>query len=318
MAGESSTSTPPVTRTSSEIEAELMSLPIRNEDDGEDGEGSPNSKPSPTSTSVDPDVAAAVRKGWVPKSDYTGDPGRWVDAKTFVERGERFNSNLQREVAMLKQKLESFEGTKAAFVKFHEETLQKKDEELSSAITKLRVQRSEAIGDGEHEAAVALEDRIELLQKERKEVKAIPADNDPAAPTPKPPGPNPSDPVLLEWIADGNEWFETDPQLRAYAVTVGEDLIAKGETIRGRKFLEKVAGIMAEEFPRKFAKPKSASITPPNPMEGSGGTSSTPARSPNGSKTERDLPDEDLQLMRQFIKEGWMTKEKFLAGYFSR
>lgn len=310
------------TRTSAEIEAELASLPVRNESDSGEGGSSATSTSNQTVTAVtvDADVTTATRKGWVPKAEYTGDPAKWVDAKTFVERGERFNHNLQRELAIVKGKLEAFEGTKQAFIKFHEETVKKKDEELASAITRLRVERSEAIGDGEHETAVALEDRIELLQQERKDIKAIPTEQATAdAAKDRKPGPNPEDPVLLEWIDDGNQWFNTDPQLRAYAVAVGEDLITKGETVRGRKFLDKVASLMAEEFPRKFAK-LTAAVTEglPNPMDGGTGNSKPGGAGVNGGKTEKDLPDVDLQLMKQFIREGWTTKEKFLAGYFSR
>ena len=296
-------------RTAADIEAELMSLPERNDDDS-------NSSDLNVSQAPSADELTAIRKGWVAKSDYTGDPNKWVDAKTFNERGERFNHNLQREIETLKKRLEGFEGTKEAFKKFSEDALAKKDTELAAAITELRILRTTAIRDGEDETAVALEDRIDLLRDEKKNLKDLPKEVETARTDP---GPNANDPVLLEWIDDGNGWFNDDPQLRAYAISVGEELIKKGETVRGRKFLDKVSSMMAEEFPRKFKKAAaSAAGSTPNPMDGNSGTSTGARSNVNGGKTERDLPDADLQLMRQFIKEGWMTKEKFLAGYFSR
>ena len=300
------------TRTAAEIEAELMSLPTESEIELLQGA----EDPTPAPTAPDPEEAAARRKGWLPKSEYQGDPDKWVDAATFIDRGNKFNKNLQREVEALKQKLADFEGTKAAFRKFHEETLAKKDAELQAAINALRVQRSQATQDGDHETAIALEDRIDELKAERKAFSAVEAVQPPPAdPT------TPANPaglhveVLNEWIDDGNTWFREDTKLQAYAVSVGEDLIRSGEKLRGRKFLDKVAEIVAEDFPRKF---KQRSITTPaSPV-----SSSTPSRSTPSAgtrpRTEADLPPEDLKLMRQFIKEGWTTKEKFLAGYFSR
>ena len=37
----------------------------------------------------------AREMGWAPKEQFRGDPGKWVDAKTYVERGEHFIPLLQ-------------------------------------------------------------------------------------------------------------------------------------------------------------------------------------------------------------------------------
>lgn len=263
----------------------------------------------------------ASRKGWVPRAQYKGDPAKWVDAKTFIERGERFVVNLQREVSSLKAQIEGFEGTKKAFAKFYEEALEKKDKELQEAITALRVQRSSAIRDGDDEFAVQIEDRIDLLKEQKRELKALPdTPKAPATDAPKddanpdePPAVK-TDPVILEWIEDGNTWFDEDPRLRAYALSVGDRLIKEGETVRGRRFLDKVTAIMKQEFPRKFRdKVPPAVDSLPNHVEG--GDNAPNGKS--GGKTEKDLPSEDRALMNQFIASGLTTKEKFLKSYFS-
>ena len=301
---------PTLPRSAADIEAELATIrdPIDLDLPPEDDVPAP----TPEDLSRLEAETAAGQKGWVPKDQYKGDPTKWVDAKTFIERGEKFNLNLQREVAALKAKLESFEGTRKAFTKFHEETIAKKDEELKAAIAQLRIQRSEAQADGDHAGAVAIEDRIDLLRDEQKAIKAVVVEPPPAAA----PGPNLGDPVLQEWIEDGNSWFESDPKLRDYAVALGEAMIKGGTPLRGRKFLDLVRTKMEEEFPRKF---RAASPPAPRPS-GAEGASSNRGSGPaaGGGKTEADLPPEDRALMRQFIKEGWTTKEKFLSSYFSR
>lgn len=297
----------PVIRTAEEIEAELRTIEEPLTDTEEENDGPEFEAARETAAAED----EASRKGWVPKDKYRGDPAKWVDAKTFNARGERFATNLQREVESLKAKLESFEGTKAAFVKFHEDQMAKKDTEIEEAISALRVQRTQAIREGEDELAVQLEDRIDLLKDQQKEVKALPV----VPETPKDKiDPQLDNPLVIEWIEDGNQWFKDEPKLRDYALALGEDLIKNGETLRGRKFLDKVAGLMAEEFPRKFKQSQPAAGRNTTVESASGGRSTTVA----GGKTERDLPPEDRALMKQFIAEGWTTKEKFLASYWSR
>ncbi|MDE2106523.1 MAG: hypothetical protein KGL39_55425, partial [Patescibacteria group bacterium] len=50
--------------------------------------------------------------GWVPQEKFRGDPEKWVDAETFVQRGEQVmpilkhnNEKLQAEIASLKGEL---------------------------------------------------------------------------------------------------------------------------------------------------------------------------------------------------------------------
>lgn len=295
-------------RTAAEIEAELAGLDgitgHWEEDEGDNGVAQAEAEAAEAAA-----VDEAGRQGWVPKHLYKGDATKWVDAATFIKRGERFNNNLQREVQELRKKLEGFEGTKKAFLKFHEETIAAKDAELAETIKSLRVQRSEATRNGEDELAISLEDRIDLLKDQQKELKAPVEDTTSAAPDANAPNP-----VLDEWVEDGNAWFRDDPQLRSYAIALGDGLIKDGETARGRKFLDLVSAKMAEDFPRKFRSKTTAAAGSGSAVEGSNGGGSTRTA---GGKTERDLPAADLELMKQFIREGYTTKEKFLVSYFS-
>jgi hypothetical protein len=290
-------------RTPEIIEAELQQIA-----DAQKEQSYANIEELDKASTPDADAIAAdreaSRQGWVPKDKYKGDPAKWVDAKTFIQRGERFNTNLQREVAELREQIKGFEGTKAAFKKFHEETLARKDEEFKTALVNLRVQRSEAIRNGEDEEAIALEDRIDAMKDAQKALKAVPAE--PA----KQPTAEITNPVMQEWLEDGNSWFNDDSKLRDYSVKLGEELLRAGETARGRKFLDLISEKMREDFPRYFRTEgtrRAGAVE--SGSSGSGG---------GGGKTERDLPPEDLALMKQFVAEGWHTKESFLKSYFSR
>ncbi|MBY0409013.1 MAG: hypothetical protein K2Q97_02540, partial [Burkholderiaceae bacterium] len=271
-------------------------------------------------------IDAATRKGWVPRDQYKGDPGKWVDADTFLERGEKFASNLQRENAELRKRIASFEGTQKAFTAYMDGVIKNKDAALTQAIAALRIERSAAIREGDDAGAIELEDKIDQLKEEKVKMAKLPEElESEQEPKETPSTTAGQDPIVEEWIDDGNTWFREDPQLRKYAVQIGQNMIKAGETLKGRRFLDKVADFMRQEFPRRFRKFDEAAAggtsagktAPMNPVENNTarGGPSTPGAS---GKTERDLPAEDLALMKQFVKEGWTTKEKFLAGYFSR
>lgn len=300
----------PVVRTAAEIEAELQQVDHNAAKTPEEIQAEIDAElqtPSTKEKAIDYDLEAG-RKGWVPKDKYKGDPAKWVDAKTFVERGERFASNLQREVEQLKARLEKFEGNAKAFAEFSKKQLEQKDQELKQALADLRIERARAIREGEDVLVSELDDKIDSVKAQVKEVKAI----DPEEARQQ------VDPVLLEWIEDGNSWFKDDAKLRDYAVQVGVEMRSAGETLKGRKFFDLVRARMEEDFPRRFKKAEEgAKGSGTNLVEGDGGPSGRGSTGYKG-KSEKDLPAEDLALMKEYIKEGWTTREKFLESYFSR
>lgn len=277
----------------------------------------------PAATSGEPEhnyEYEARRKGWRPEAEYTGPQGSWVDAKTFVQRGERFTKKLEAEITTLKSKIESFEGTKAQFRKFFDEQMAKRDKEHSEAVTALRLQLKAAVREGDDELALELEDRIDATRKQQATLKAeaeqAATDRTPTANSDAPVVDQ--SPVLQEWIAEGNDWFQQDEVLTKHAIAIGKQMRADGEKALGRSFLEKVKAQVMADFPRRF-KDAGAAGARNVTTEGAGqsGTGAANSAGYNG-KTERDLPAEDLALMRQFVKDGLYTKEQFLKSYFSR
>jgi hypothetical protein len=245
----------------------------------------------------------AGRHGWVPKDLYKGDPAKWKPASQYLEEGLRYNRNVKRELEDLKTRYAGLEKTGQAFAKFHEEAMARKDTELKDAITAAKRQVREATRNGDDDLVDQLEDRVTLLQEER----ATLAKQEPVVP--KAAEVQQEDPVLTEWVEDGNDWFREDEKLRSYAIAMGQEMRKAGNNVVGRKFLDAVSGRMAEEFPRRFAK-KTPSVRQ-NQVETSdaGGDSSS-------GYSIHDLPAEDLALMKDFISKGWTTKDKFLKNYF--
>lgn len=250
----------------------------------------------------------ASRRGWVPKELYKGDPGKWKPASRYLEDGARFNKNLQNELADLRAKYDQLEKTGQSFAKYHEEAMKRKDDELKEAINDTKRALREAIRNGDDDLADQLETRKDLLETEQKGVKDQVEEVKKESKVEVRPAMNP---VVKDWIEDGNEWFDNDPELRQYAIDVGTEMRNAGETAQGRRMLDLVAQRVRDDFPRRFGKKKEM----PN-RQNDVETSSTGGGAGTGH-TIHDLPAEDLALMKDFISKGWTTKEKFLKNYFS-
>lgn len=246
-------------------------------------------------------LAQASIQGWVPKDKYTGDPAKWVDAATFVERGRNFTKNLKKELETVKGRLAQLDQNSKAFKAFHDRAMASQKAELETALAQLKREHREAIRDGDDDAADALEGRMETLNKEKEQLGKQPVEE------PGKPGADDPHPEMQAWIEDGNQWFVTDAKLQAYATATAQELVAKGETARGRALLDKVTEIVKEDFPAKFSNP--------NRQRAGAAEAGSPAAQGRAGKTEKDLPEEDRALMNQFIAEGWTTKEKFLKEY---
>jgi len=267
----------------------------------------------------------ASRHGWVPKSKFKGPQEQWKDAATFLKDGQNFKGALQSEVARLKRELEEFKGTAKQFAEFQQRQIEQRDSEIADLMKDLKRQQREAIRDGDDATADAIDDRIELLQEERgnvrKQLKSTKQDDPNGGEGAGPGKIDPSqgidengyttNPIILGFINDGNEWLRDNKTMRDYSFSIANDLIQAGETKRGVAFLQLIREKMEEAFPRYFGEGRS------NPgARGSLNESGGSGRS-GGSYSEADLPPEDLELMKLGIRQGWTTKEVFLKNYFS-
>lgn len=310
----------PGDRTPEQVQADLAEIDsaLKGKEGG-DPPPLPAGEPSPEELALQRE---AGRHGWVPKEKYKGDPEKWKPAGQYIEEGLRFNSNIKRELQALKAQHMELMRTGQAFAKFHEESMAKKEQEIKDAITQTKRAARTAAREGDDDLAETLDQRVELLQEEQAEIKKQKDEVTVQAPRIRALNEdgtaNTTDPLVEEWVQDGNEWFRDDAKLRAYSVQMGQEIIANefGGTLpremMGRKFLDLVSKRMAEEFPRRFTKKED----PPKRADqvGSGGNANTGG--PTGHSIH-DLPAEDLALMKEFISKGWTTKEKFLANYFS-
>lgn len=196
----------------------------------------------------------AREMGWQPKENWDGPEDKWVDAKTFVERGEHImpimranNKRLKqdlltrdKEIATLKQSVEAANKAIKALQKHHTEATA---HAVEQAKKDLREQLKQAREVGDFDAEEEIRDKLSDLKQTR----------DDAPPVDKTENENGAAQLHPDFIAwrDENPWFsdtstsESRKRIREF-VRIGEDLREDGDNSTGREFMDKCLKTLEE------------------------------------------------------------------------
>lgn len=224
--------------------------------------------------------------GWVPAEEFKGDPNRWVDADTFVERGHTvmpiLRKNNERLETLVKQQSEELNKMKNLFNASQESIteLQKVHAEATkAAVEKARrevmSELKQAKLDGDVEREIALTEELGELKARQTQAAQPPA---PAAPAPQ----QEIHPDFQAWM-DENKWFGTDQRKTLKAMGIAQILRSdpENESLNGREFFDRVLQEMEGRTPPRADKVGGAR---PSGTGGGGGAS--------GGKSFADMPTE--------------------------
>lgn len=205
-------------------------------------------------TEIAPEVIReATEMGWIPKEQFRGDEGKWVDAETFVKRGREFIPFLQADRRKLQQQVttltaqvqqtntllqasqESIEELKSFNSEVSRDRAKTKQTELLAGI---RAAREANDVDTEVELTNQLADQKAALKEAEKTKTVVP-------PVQKGNGKPPDytqDPSWQAWAKE-NSWFGTDTRRTSIAVAIANELRADPahQGLQGRDFLDKVS-----------------------------------------------------------------------------
>lgn len=196
-----------------------------------------------------PEVTARSM-GWRPKEEFRGDPDKWVDAQTFVDRGEHFlpilranqkkleteNATLREEIRGVKSLLSASQDAISALKEFQSVETKRQVAEVKKQLTeRLRTARD----DGNVEVETQILDELADIRVAEKTA---------AAPTPAP-APAPAsapavDPAFEAWVSRSeNSWFGKDARKTSLAIGIGQELRADkaNDNLVGEAFFNKVA-----------------------------------------------------------------------------
>lgn len=238
----------------------------------------------------------AREMGWRPKEEFRGDDTKWVDAETFVKRGEeilpivRANAKkTEEDLAKANATIADMKRSFAEFKKFHSQTEQRA---LERARKELEREMAEAVEAKDHKAVREIAADMAALSKDVQ----TDGNGDPYA-TPD------HTKALSAWKGE-NPWFGSDRVMTAAANAIADELEAGG--VRGEEQLAEVSKRIKAEFPHKFENERRKG---PAAVEGQ-----TPPR--RAGKSRSDLPPEARQTMDRWIKQGLISEAQYLKDYF--
>lgn len=202
-------------------------------------------------------IQKAQSMGWIPKDQFRGPEEKWVDADVFVERGEQImpilrkhNKDLQTKVETLNNQVttlqtaitasqEAIDGLKT----FHAENVKEK---VAQARANLMAEIKQARTDGNIDAELEANNELQQLNLAEVESAKKPKLNDADLTTKVKLTPEQeqaqrtAETEFNAWRTEVAPWYGTDEDKTAVAIAMGNKLRAKGETVTGRAFLDKV------------------------------------------------------------------------------
>lgn len=235
--------------------------------------------------------------GWRPKEEFKGDETRWVDADTFVKKGEeilpiiRANAKkVEAENASLKADMAALKKDVATFRAHHSQTEQRA---YQRALRDLEERQADAVHANDLNAVKEITKEIADLSRD---VRTDDSGDPYASPD--------HAKAVSSWKAE-NVWFGSDAAMTGAANAIANELEQQG--VKGAEQLAEVAKRIRAEFPHKFENERRKA---PAAVEGS-----TPTR--KAGKTWADLPPEARSTADRWVKSGLVTKETYLRDYFS-
>lgn len=254
-----------------------------------------------------PEVETQAREmGWRPKDEYKGDEEKWVDAKTFVDRGEhilpivkatnkRLRDDLTKTNERLNEVMDALKESKEtidAMERYHQEDIKQKVERTRKELKDQLVAAKKA---GDVESEVDLTDEISRLNSAENAAEG--KDNKKPAVEGKKDAPDyTKHPDWVAWKED-NPWFGVDRAKTAIAYDISAQLRNGGETSQGREFMDKVTAGVAKEVSRLGGGRSSSKV------EGGKGGSGGNGGSSGGGRSWNDLPSEAKEACRGYERE---------------
>lgn len=224
--------------------------------------------------------AAARSSGWSDKDKWKGDPNDWLPAPQFILKavGEVLPT-MRKSLKDARDEIGTMKTTLAKTVATA----------YDRALADLKTDQIAALEAGNLDAADEITDRIAEHKAAGK-----PAEADPFQST------------FDAWKTE-NAWYESDPDLKAFAYGIAQDLAGKGMTPAEQ--LPEVTKRVKAAFPQKFENPRRRE---PAAAEGS-----TNARR-TGGKTFSDLPNEARQMCVEFERDiKGFDRNKYVKDYFA-
>lgn len=270
---------------------------------------------------VDPQVERTAREmGWTPKDKFKGDPEKWVDAATYVDRGEHVLPILRADRNRLRGELltrdneigtlrEQLKTTKGIIADLQDNFTSLVEQRVKERRADLQDRLDEATEDRDIKEVLKLRDELQELNTAEAEAKKKKEENRKKLEAgDKPPANDSTDPQIspefTAWKKD-NEWYGgTSPEDRKRTkaiIRIAEDLREDGDMTEGREFMDKCLELLEEQ--------EGNTRKPHSKVDGGNGRGGTPISGKGYASLPADAKracDEDAE---SFVGEGKLFKD---------
>lgn len=225
----------------------------------------------------------ALESGWVPKEEYNGDPEKWVDAAEFLRRGELF-----KKIEAQSRDLKDMRKALVEMKKLHADV---QKVEYQRALDTLRAQKKAALEEGDADAVLAADDRIDEIKDAQRQLAQVQQEVEQA-----PSGEQ--HPVFVEW-QERNAWYTSNGTMRDFANRRGQELAASGSS--PVQVLRQVEEEVKKKFSSYFQNPRQNRAPA---VEGSTSKSS--------HSSGYQLTPEERRIMQTFVRQNLMTEAEYI------
>lgn len=236
-----------------------------------------------TPVELTPTEQRATAQGWVPQDEWTGDPDLWRPAKEFLDRGELFKKidDQNRTIKDFKKVVDDLRKHNSRIAEV----------EFKRALDSLKRQKRDAYAEGDADAVIEIEEKIDAVKEAQREAVTAPQDAAPEV----------QNPVFTNWV-ERNQWYQTNRAMKAFADDVGRE--AAGRGMSPSEVLSLVENEVKKEFAEKFSNQRR---NVPGNVEDS---------SPKSTSTKKDnftLSEEERRVMRRIVATGALTEADYIA-----
>jgi hypothetical protein len=230
----------------------------------------------------------ARAQGWKPQEEYEGDSEKWVDAKTFVERGDKYVGIVKDRLDRTEKRLKYQEQLNNDFKRYMERQEKAHAAQLNGLAAQLEQERKRAVSAGDGEAFDRAEKRLQDVRKQQDAVKIPQEQTQQSGPPPE---------WAQEWMQE-NPWYGKDRAATAVAETYAKELREAQPFLEDREFMDEVAKYVKTELPHKFENKKKTQA-PEVEIE-----AQTSVPQTKGPKTYNSMPPEAKAEFNRLAKEG--------------
>lgn len=239
--------------------------------------------------------ALASDLGWKPKDRFQGDDETYVDAATYIRRGEDIKESMRQHLKDNRQKMTAMERGIQDLKTHNERVFKVQLEKQRKEIEDLRSKKREAIEEGDADKVDQIEGEMLRRYNSMEE-----ADTPQSAPEL-----NQEEVSAFDGWRKTNDWYGVKGSGGDNDMTLYADRMANTPEYANLPYerkLKVVTELVKKAFPDKFRKAPSS-----NAVEGARTTTT------KRTFTTRDLSGDQRAVMKNFVNRGIMTEKQYIA-----